>query len=347
MCLPGQEIKVSLEEGIPVVYNLRQPLASAGVPHKFILVPDLIIASKGKGKKGAFDSVSDIRSDKSGNIYIFEAENQRIQIFSGTGIHINSIILADEDVQENEISKEFCLVGGHIIIVGRKSIIRYSPEGQLVERISNPLSTLSLKPDSKGNFIGICWQTADRNTMVLAKYDSLLWLIYEIDRIEQDRSFNENEMERFPPIAFTLTADDEIIWGRNYQYVINISNPEGQKIRKIVKEWDPIAYTRDDIEKFLQKRQESGVDIQKYRFPDHFPAFGDIHTDEYGRIFVGIYEMKRESHRQFDVFDSGGRYISRIQLPNIPFCFQNGMLYCSEKNKKGIQVIYRFKVRWK
>jgi hypothetical protein len=344
----SQEIQVKVKEGIPVIYNPKNPIPPAGVPHKLTLIEDLIIRGSGFGRQGEFKTISAIRADDSGNIYALEARAAAIHIFDRTGKHLKSFGKLGQGPGDLEMPNDLHVLSNETLIVtSKKRISWFSLRGEFREIINNCLIDPRPKPDSQGNFVGIDQIKANKNVDVLSKYDSNLWPIFTIAQLEQEPSTSRAKIKRFPAIfIFAVMANDEIIWGINDRYVLTIVNSEGEILRKIVKDYDPVKYGMDDKEKFHKKMQIAISRENEYDFPDYYPAFGDIHADDENRIFVGIYEVERKGYRQFDVFDSAGRYIARIALSAIPIFWKKRMLYCVEEDIKGFQLIKRYRVTW-
>jgi hypothetical protein len=86
---------------------------------------------------------------------------------------------------------------------------------------------------------------------------------------------------------------------------------------------------------------------RKLVVPKYFPAIHSITTDDEGRIFVRTYKKIGERKYYNDVFDSEGRYITKVSLKDRLQVWKKNKLYTIEEDKEGYQKIKRYKVTWK
>ena len=174
-------------------------------------------------------------------------------------------------------------------------------------------------------------------------YDSEIEPIKELARIKIQRKPGVlNPIS--PNIYMTVDDEDNIIFGYSKDYELQIFNPEGDLIKKIMREYDPVEVTEEEKEEATQ-----GISSQiKVEFPKYHPPFLRFVHDEKGRLYVQSYEKgDRYNVYYHDVFDRDGRYIAKVQLRQFPVIFRNGKLYSLEEDEDGYQYIKRYKVTWK
>jgi hypothetical protein len=142
--------------------------------------------------------------------------------------------------------------------------------------------------------------------------------------------------------------DDSIVWGINNDYQLTIVDPRGNLVRKIHLEFDPVKVSEEYKKNYLKRFDDALTRSQgiTYKFPEYFPVFKNINTDDKGRIFVETYKSDLDNKNFFDVFDSEGRYIVKIPIKNKPVYWKRGKLYSVEENDEGYQVVKRYKVTW-
>jgi len=92
---------------------------------------------------------------------------------------------------------------------------------------------------------------------------------------------------------------------------LQIFNPEGKIIKKIIREYDPVPISEEDKE----ERRKDIRPGRKFEFPRYHSAFWYFKMDDEGRIFVHTWEKPDSSKGYFfDIFDHEGRYIAKIPL---------------------------------
>lgn len=348
-CLFGQEVKIKIEESIPVVYNPKKPAPPPGTPTKLILEEELTIGDKEKGSDYVFEAVGTVRADDDDNIYVLDWKAATIKVFDKNGKYIKSI------GRRGEGPGEFQSPGGMHIISGKEIMIAsigrlsfFTLRGDFLRQITQMLWDPNPVPDSKGNIIARTMSPGEKFVEEIKKFNSNLEPIFTITRIEREPPLLQKKRNAFQTsIYYAVLKDDSILWGFNNQYQLMIVDKDGKLNRKIVKDYDAIKITEDDKKKFFEERKALSIEEkERYEFPENYPAFYYISTDEEGRIFVWTYERDRDNNRYYDVFDSEGRYIAKINLKNNPTFWKKKKLYCVKEDMEGFHQVKRYKVSW-
>ena len=137
------------------------------------------------------------------------------------------------------------------------------------------------------------------------------------------------------------------------KYEIQIINSEGELIRKIVKDYEPIEITDADKKRIISRIyiRETMPPGQEAEFSKYFYPIDWLHVDDEDRIFVRTFENVNDSNSYyFDVFDPDGHYIAKVPLkamPELPIVWKKDKLYTIEADEEGFQYIKRYKVTWK
>ena len=159
------------------------------------------------------------------------------------------------------------------------------------------------------------------------------------------------EVRRGTNLVWDVTCNDDIIWGKINKYEIFVHNPEGELVRKIVRESEGIEISKKEKEELLKYffgDNPVPSDLSWLKFPKRYPPFIRFTCDGEGRIFVQTYEKTEDGEADYyDVFDSEGKYIVRISLKFRPQAWKNKRLYTMEEDEDGYQVVKRYKVTWK
>jgi len=345
----GQEIKIKEENGIPVIYNPKKPAPPRGTPAKLILEEDLSIATKEGETKYTFASITAIRADEEGNIYVLDGKEATVNVFDKSGKRLRNIGRRGQGPGEFDMPMGLQIISGRILIVasmGRLSFL--SLQGDFQRQITNTTMDPIPRLDSRGNIIARTQVGGEKMTEELVKFDSDFKPLFKITHLDRGRMLPGMKRNPFPPgIYYSVMTDDYIIWGINTNYALTIVDRNGNIKRKIIKDYDPIKITDEDKQSIIKQRQGSRVAATQYEFPDSYPPFRDMHTDDENRIFVGTHELNREGHRNYDVFDAEGRYITKIAFIATPLFWKKGKLYCVKENEEGFQVVKRYSATWR
>ena len=151
--------------------------------------------------------------------------------------------------------------------------------------------------------------------------------------------------------CYIVSRNDHVVWGNSKEYLLNVLNPEGKLIRIIKKDHKPLKLNEKDREYWGEKASRLSLAKLGYKMilPDFFPTFRDISIDEQGRIFIMTYERHEEKEKSiytYDVFDSEGKYLTKIPIHSYPRVWKNGKFYTIEADKDGFQYVKRYKVTW-
>jgi hypothetical protein len=233
---------------------------------------------------------------------------------------------------------------------GGRRFIFFSLDGKYLRQVSAARVgglIAGAKIDSKGNFIVRTLTSPPGHALekLGSKGEPSMTFFRKLDR--QSPEGGIRVMKYF--LSFTLTPNDNIVWGYNDKYELYVLNPEGKEIIRIVNDPKPVKITEEYLERLTNRYlrlRSLGVD-RKPIFPKHFPPFGAISIDEEGRIFVGMYEITKDGKCYYDVFDREGRYIARVPLELYPKVWKRNKMYAIHEDDEGYRIVKRYKVTWK
>jgi DNA-binding beta-propeller fold protein YncE len=345
----GQEIKVKKENGIPVIYNPKKPSPPRGTPSKLFLEEDLSIGTKEEETKYTFASITAIRADEEGNIYVLDGKEATVNVFDKSGKRLKNIGRRGQGPGEFEMPLGLQIISGRTLIVASMGRLSYlSLQGDFQKQITNTTSDPNPKLDSRGNIIARTMVGGEKMMEELMKFDTDFKPLFKITQLDRGPMLPGMKRNPFPSgVYYSIMTDDRIIWGINTNYMLTIVDRNGSIKRKIIKDYDPIKITDEDKQSIIKQRQGSRVAATQFEFPDYYPPFRDMHTDDENRIFVGTHELNREGYRNYDVFDPEGRYITKIAFIATPLFWKKGNLYCVKENEEGFQVVKRYRATWK
>jgi hypothetical protein len=340
----GQQVKTETDINIPVVYNQKNPEPPPGVPSKISLEEELYLGYE-KGKKGSFPSnFSHAAVDDEGNIYVFDCKERKVKVFDKNGQLVRTFGKFSGPNSYIQIVKGKILM---IYNLRAKRIYYYTKEGLCLKEVSTEKYERVMNPliDSEGNIIAQFTNYKRRprrgdteRTYVygLLKMDQNFNPVVTIATFEWTQIFDQRiSAIMLPGFTYKVRKDDSIVWGITSvesDYELYIANPEGKKIKKIVKEYDPVKITKE------YKKGRTGY------FPENFPPFYRIACDNENEIYVQTYEKDENGHFVCDVFDPEGRYITKFSLPGdeIIFGIKKNCIYTYFY--KGIPYVKRYRV---
>lgn len=338
------------KDGVMVVKNPKEPIYSEDV---FSLEEELTIGETTKEKEPEFLVVSSLRVDNDENIYVLDRKACQITVFDKNGKHLSNIGRKGQGPGEMQAPTIMEIFSEKEIMISdliNNRISFFSLEGKLLKEVSkgkffrliNPL------PDSNRNFIGsIRVQIEEKRIDELIKFNPNFEPIFTIKKLEYIDE--PNVIYPFPPMLFYIMLEEnKVLWGNWLNYSLQIVDAEGKARKEIHKAYDPVKTTDEDKKQDIKERF-GGEGIPpgiKLVFPEHFPAFWHLSTDDEGRIFVQTFERTDEGSFYYDVFDSEGKYMAKITLRTRPRAWKNNKLYTIEEDEEGYQYVKRYKVKW-
>jgi len=330
-----------------IVKNPKEPMYGEDV---FVLEEELSIGEAEGREENMFQQARYIAVDELENIYILDRNAGDIKVFDGRGEYLRTI------GRKGQGPGEFILPG-QIFIQDRKELLVYDDgdrsfsyftlDGDFIKSKNiSKAEALEVKINSKGDFtfatMGYSKETGNI-TYRLDLYDKEVNFIKRLDSIPGTTDHRGRNL--FPPLfSWAIDNNDNIVYGYQKEFELQIFNPEGRLTKRILKEHAPVKITEEEIN---ERKKDISFGTKLYISEFH-PAFRAISTDEEDKIFVMTWE-KIEGNNGFyhDTFDSEGRYIAKVAIQGIPRLWKNHKLYTIEEDKEGYQYIKRYKVTWK
>ncbi len=344
---------IETRDGIRIVKNPVDPLYEKP---PVSLEEDLAIGADGEKGDGLFFRTvltsNSLDVDRSGNIYILDTEGCTIAVVDSQGRYIRNIGRNGQGPGEFQYPMCLKVLPDDKIAVYDGSNLRMSFfefSGRLSYEISlavhSPLFTPQI--DSRGQVFGLApgREGADR-TWELLKISADGKTISQIIRSATRVSLDANKINLFMTrLDFRLTPQDEIVWGDQKDYVLNVADNAGRLKAIIYREYVPLAITKKDIDARLDVMyggdpRPTGV---KAVAPSSFPPFNMLLVADDGRIFVRTRERTAEGiGYSFDVFDGQGVFLYRMGFKGTPLLISRDRLYALEEDEEGIVLIKRY-----
>lgn len=357
--LLAQEIKIKTENGIPVVYNPKEPVKVKGLPTKVILKEDLTIGKDTEDVNYMFSGLQHCQVDEQEYMIAADWKECQIRVYDREGKHVRSFGRKGQGPGEIGLPYYLAIFQGNKIVIYDQTnakFIIYSREGELLQEI--PMGkyrfVTRFKVDSEGNFYAIS-RTVDeaKATFELKKFSPAFDPLAAFASFERTRT--PRVVPAFPPALFVqITRDENLVWLDPLNYELTLMNREGKALRKIVKDCDAVKITEAHEKRLIQQAWgEQGVRPGvKYEIPKHFPPVFAFYVDDEGRIYVRTYDyIKKEGVQldRYDVFDAEGRYFAKFYHPRSETAqaFRKNKMYVRvEEEAYGMDLLRRYSLIW-
>lgn len=339
--------KIEKEDEVIVVKNPKEPIYKEDV---LTLEEDLVLGGGVDDVEPLFLSVRTLKVDDEENIYILDTKAHKIKVFNKTGQLLKAFGEKGQGPGELDTPTNIELYSENQLVVfnmrGRKLSL-FSRNGEFIKDLSMEKHgmILRIRVDSQGIVYGYSMLREESNRIIkVDKFDSNLNLISNMVTLENKIDYLS--IEAVPTYLYFHVIDDHFVWGYASDYVLHIVDPDGNEVRRIIRDYDPIGLTKKDKER-ITKEFANLPSIIKLKFPDDYPAFDWFYPSVNGGIVVRTNEKTADESNYFDFFDSEGRYIAKIPFKFLPRAWKNDKVYFAEEDEKGYQLIKRYKAIWK
>lgn len=339
------EWKGTIEEvnGVIVVKNPKEPMYGEDV---FGLEEELTIGEAEGPGEYMFSQLRTLAVDEEERFYIADSKESHIKVFDKNGEYLRTV--GRKGPGPGEISSPYGIQitqQKELVVNDQKSrrLSFFDLNGKFIKSLNmGRMWAPSLKIDSNGNILitEVILDPASPS-FELKKLDPNLNPMETIVRISGlDTRANNPYM---PVINWRINKNDNIVYGYPENYELIIYSPEGDILRKITKDYDPVKIPDEERERI--KKALPGT---KFALPKFYSAFYRITLDDEGRIFVQTWEkIINEEGYYHDVFDLKGGYVAKVPLRIMPLVWKNNKLYTIEEDEEGFQMVKRYKVTWR
>jgi len=337
--------KGTIEEvnGVTVVKNPIEPMYGEDV---FSLEEELSIGEAEGREEYMFSPIRSIAVDEEERIYVLETRGALVKVFNKDGEYLRTIGRRGQGPGELNVPLTLSITNDNKIAVEdfMRGITFYSPEGEFIKSLSSArYFTVGAIADSWGNIVARTRiSDAEKTSYELKRFDSNLEHPKTLMTITSLRS---DSIEVFSPNLFWQAGrDGNVVVGYSQDYELQIFDSEGELVKKIIKDYDPVEISQSQIEERTKViPSDSKLDIPKF-----YCAFQRFTVDDEGKIFVQTYEKTEDEEGfYYDVFDSSGKFMAKIPLKIRPRVWKKKKLYSIEEDEEGYQYIKRYKVTWK
>jgi hypothetical protein len=352
----GWKGKMEERDGVLIVRNPAYPVYKTDILE---IEEELSLGGSNKEKEYTFERLFGLDVDDYGNIYALDNRIARIQVFDKNGKYLRSMASYGQGPGELQRPYFIQIIDDKELCVWDPSIHRFlifSLSGEylreiLVTNISYPMHPI--RWDTRGNLIAYLVPPPVVSGTQLVKLSNNLKQLVTIAVEDRDDSYLQEKIRLMKPqLSCAVSGDDFVIWGNAEKYELQILNPEGKLVKKIIRSCERVRLSEKDKKELEERHNRATTAMPGLRpiFPKYFPYFRDISVDEKGRIFVFTFEREKEKPGFYyiDIYDPEGRYIGQL-LSNIRasnLVWKNNKLYTIERDEEGFYVIKRYRLRW-
>ena len=352
----SQAVRIEKKDSVTIVRNPSKPVAVQDAPTRIRLVPELTIGSESDPEETMIFAIRAVQVDTAGNIYILDSKVGQVKAYGPDGKHIRTFGRKGQGPGELQNPSRMVLTRDQNLCFldpGNSRISIYSPDGTcLKETPMTQWRTFRFLPDSKGFGYGDILDMKDGVADVLIKLDA------KLDKVATVASLviASNPNERMLPIEmfrliYQVDNDDRIVWASTGDYALNVVDPEGRLVKKIVRDFDRASYGKAEKDKLIKDYfgGQSPPTGAVLFFPPHRPILYYFIFDDEGRAYVRTYEPDGRGGFDFNVFDAEGRYFARFSLPGdeLLAAVRRGKAYTFlAENKDGIPQVKRYAIVW-
>jgi len=328
-------------DGLIVVKNPVEPVYEENV---FWLEEELSIGKSDKKKDFLFENVSDVAVDNENNIYVVDSKACMVRVFTENGIHLRDFGRRGQGPGEFEYPTKIQITSDNELCVsGSRYIIYFSLVGEYKRRIHVTFHDLRPKLNSQGNIIARTDILGEKKRLELNKYNKDGEKI--ITQVEMEI---ERDLSKYDPyyhlIFYTVLKNDTVVWALNKKYELMFINQKDELYMKVEKEYSPTKLRQKSIETIKKNQKEDAS--RTHIIPEFYPPINYIYSDDEGRIYVQTNEVDLENRDYYDVFNSEGKYITKITLKGFPACWNKGKFYTIEEDEDGFEYVKRYNVTW-
>ena len=331
------------ENGVIVVKNPKEPMYGEEV---FSLEEELSIGEAEGREEYMFSDIRSMAVDDAGRIYVLDWKEIHVKVLDQDGTYIRTIGEKGQGPGEFIMPFNVSIIRQNELVVDdfRRRLAIFSLEGEFKKNLQvAKIGLLRIDIDSEGNLVGVVVVRDEENPRYeLKKFDSELNYLYSLGDSPLPSLSGFNPFMGI--ILSQIDNNDQVICGYPESYEINVFDKKGNLTRKIIKDYDPVEITEEEIKEVTEGMPPE----QKLSIPKYHSAYRWFTADDEGRIFVMTHERVDEGDvYYYDVFDSEGKFIVKIPLKTRPYVLKKGKLYTVEEDEEGFLMVKRYKVTWK
>ncbi len=339
---------------VSVVRNPKEPVPPPGGPSRLELAEEVTIGKTADPSKYEFASLRSVAADAAGNIWTLDYRDVKIRVFDAKGAKVRELGVKGQGPGEMQSPGHILVrADGQVMVKDSQKILVLGPDGRLVKEIpTTQAGTLSSRVfvDSQGFIYGDVFETEPERQMVrflLKKFDPEMKLVGNV--ASREVRMPEGVDPFMPRFVGTLDPAGRVKWAVTAAYEIQVLDPAGKLVGRIVKDYEPVPITDQERKRIIQERFGGSTEVPLH-FEPAYPPIASMVGDDEGRLYIRTYARDAKGGIRHDVFDAEGRYILKFALPEEETVSQvrNGKMYVMiAETEEGIPLVKRYGMTWK
>jgi len=374
-CGPKQEeVERIMEDGVEVVINHLEPYKINGETTSLTLEKEFTIDLEEDVivERGLTEPNAGVDVDSKGNIYLFQqpkGDNHFVFKFDRDGNYVTSFGRKGQGPGELQYAWYMRVTNLDeiaITAINERKLIIFDNNGEFKEAKALNPGIIEAFPLESGYYLIKKMPISFQDKYLdypLYLSDSNLGEIKELDKFSSQNDYLVDTIEYPNPSLFQRVINEKIYIGNPRKgYEIFVYNLEGDLLKKISKEYEPVEISgeeRAEIRSIIKKGIENPntpLYGKEYNILKYWPPFQYLFTDDKGRLFVMTYEEGEKSgHYLYDIFNPDGLFIGRVSLTNlispiqwdIQYVVAKGdRLYSLREKESGYKELVVYKMNW-
>ncbi len=354
LTLQAQKVQIKKENGITVILNPKKPVKLPGMPTTLKLTEELCLGKETKDENYMFSELNSVQVDDHGNIYTLDSKEILVKVYDKNGKHLRTFGKKGQGPGEFQSLRRMFIAEGEKLTfqdTRNKRFSYYSLNGECLKETSYGKWNLGrVQADSQKYIYGETIAIDETGTkQKIVKFDPQFNQISELAYLEikmMPPSINAMPTRFF----FMITKEDNFIWVVTSKYELNVINSKREKIKKIVKNYNPVKITDAEKERLKERIGDSLPQDIKLEWPENYPPLYYFALDDRGLIYVSTYEKDVNENIYFDVFDAEGRCFARFPHPEAELLFvvkKNKAYFLIQESEEGLPLVKRYSMEWK
>jgi len=362
-CSPKEpQVEKITEDSVEVVVNHLEPYILSGEKTTAILEEECVIDLEDPAVADiGLYGIHGFGVDTVGNIYLMAMQTKDRHIFKFTpeGEFVTSFGPNGSGPGELSRPLHIWVTADDKVFVadaGNSKLAYFDTEGNLLRETSLKSLTAITHPLNNGKFLTFGMVMPEKGQDYLEYPLNLCSENLEIIKpLESFRLENFRVTKRIrgtqPGFGFATSSSRIYTMNEARGYKIYVHDLEGNLIRKIQKEYNPVKISEDERKHALRRLNE--FQRQYTYFPESYPPCRSIFSDNEGRLFVVTYEPgENPSENMVDVFNAEGAFFGRVSWNifqgNTPITafIRSERLYCIQEKPSGYKKFVAMKLTW-
>ena len=328
----------------------------------------------GVGTPGELINPRDLAIGDDGTVYVSDDDPAVIKVYDSTGGFVRTIGREGEGPGEFRIG--YLAVNGNYLLVQDPQVSRaslFDTSGKFIRSWSTSCCFYgSPSVDSRGRIQVRAMNSPDLHaSWVLYRYDTLGTMLDTLLLPEPEsdptswtiRQGDQTRMSLYVPftplVRFNFRQDGGVIHGWSGAYRLVMSETGRDTLRVFGRAWTPEALAEERRNREYEERVNDvvtnmeGMDpieirnqMDKGQMPSHLPAFETVIQDPTGAIWVML--DADSALTRFDVFDSTGVYLGRVDVPALIPPWQSSWgrnaVYVREEGSDGLPRVAKYRI---